>query len=133
MIRQRVQPLAQLDAQLIRHLVLIERPVHAPEPLVALARADGEGQVSRAQTRMAALLDIRRRPAGPTHEIQIQFFAGCFETRRVERANRLRLGRAVDEIVEPVDEAANAGVAAEELERSRGSGGHTERYGGDRD
>src|SRR5690348_8026568 len=39
----------------------------------------------------------------------------------MQRANGLRLGRGIDEIVEPVDEPAHAGVAAHQLEWGWGS------------
>src|SRR3954470_11917417 len=86
--------------------------------------------MSRAEARMSVDLYIGLRTARPHHEIQMQLVARRLQTVGVQRANGLRFGRAVDEIVEPVDEAANAGVAANELIRSgRGLGNrHAEMY-----
>ena len=62
-------PPAQLLTQRIRHRVLVERAVHAPQPLVALARADRERQVTRAEPRMAVDLDVGLRSPRPHHQI----------------------------------------------------------------
>src|SRR5438045_8030560 len=93
-----------------------ERAVHAPEPFVALARPDCKGQMSSAQSRVAVPFDVNRRSAGPSSEIEVQLLARRLETFGMERADRRGFGRAIDEVVEAVDEAADAGVAAEELE-----------------
>jgi hypothetical protein len=119
-VGERVQPLAQVVAQPARHLVLGERAVHAPEPLVALARADREGEVPHAQPRVAALLHVDRRPARPAGEEEVQLVARRPEARGVQRADRRRLRRGVHQVVEPVDDAADAGVAAEQLVVGRG-------------
>jgi hypothetical protein len=130
MIRERAEPLTELDTKLGRHLVFIQSAVHAPEPFVALARADREGQVTGAKPWMAAPLDIGRWAARPAHEIEVQLLARRLETGRVERADRSRLRRGVDEIIEAIDEPPYSSVAAEELEGSWGSGGHSESYCG---
>ena len=109
---------AEMSAQLVGHVMFGERAVHAPQPFVTLARANCKGQVSSAQSRMAVPFNVNRRSAGPSGEIEVQLFARGFETLGVECTDRRRFGRAVDEIVEAVDEAADAGVAAEERERS---------------
>src|SRR5262249_50120101 len=87
---------------------------------------DGERQMSRAKTRMPVLLDVRRRSSRPVHQIQMQLVARRFETRRVQLANGRRLGRGIDEIVEPIDQPANTGVAADQLEMSWRR--HSEKY-----
>jgi len=108
---------AEMNAQLVGHVMLGERAVHAPQPFVTLARANRKGQVSSAQSRMAVPFNVDRWSAGPSGEIEVQLFARRFETLGMERTDRRRFGRAIDEIVEAVDEAADAGVAAEERER----------------
>src|SRR5690242_6443035 len=109
---------AEMNAQLVGHIMFGERAVHAPQPFVTLARANCKGQVSRAQSRMAVPFNVNRWSAGPSGEIEVQLFARRFETLGMECANRRGFGRAVDEIVEAVDEAADASVAAETRERS---------------
>ena len=120
-IRQPVQLLAKVLAQSRRHVLALERAIHAPQPFVALSRPDGERQMSGAQARMAVFLHVGLRTAGPVAQIQMQLVAGRAEARRVQLANRRGFGRAVDEIVESVDEPANAGIAAHLLEGSRRS------------
>jgi hypothetical protein len=93
--------------------VFVERAVHGPEPFVALTCADRERQVPRAEARVAIALDVCLRPAGPVCQVEMEFVARGGETFGVERADGSRFGRAVDEIVESVDEPSNAGVAAD--------------------
>jgi len=48
----------------------------------------------------------------------------------VQCSDRRGFGRAVDEVVEPFDQTANAGLAAEEVEGSWRGGCHAESYCG---
>jgi len=113
-----MKALAEVCAQLIGHFVLGERAIHAPQPFVALARSDRERQVSRAKTRVAVSLDVDRRPTGPPGQVEMELLARRLETLGMQGANRCCLGRAVDQIVEAIDQAPDAGVAAEELKWS---------------
>src|SRR4051812_36387221 len=70
-VRERVELLAEVGADRVGHRGFGERAVHAPEPLVALAGADREGQVPRAEPRMPVALDVELRaprPSGEEHE-----------------------------------------------------------------
>jgi len=66
--------------------------------------------------------------AGPPHEVEIELLARNFEALGMQRADRRSLGRGVDEIVESIDQSTNPALAAEEIERSLRSGGHSESY-----
>src|SRR5438270_12682311 len=84
---------------------------------------------------MSVPLDVGLRPACPHHQVQVQLVARRLETFRMQRADGPCLRRAVDEIVEAIDEPADAGVAAHQLIGSCGGMrcGHTEMYAAVRD
>jgi hypothetical protein len=88
-----------------------------PQPFIALARADLKREVPHAEARVTEALGVHWRPAGPRREVEMQLLTRRLETRRVQLPNGRGFGRAVDEIVESVDEPANARVAAHQLER----------------
>src|SRR4029453_15703814 len=56
-----VQPLAEIPAHLRRHLVLVQRSVHAPQPLVAFPHADAKREVPHAEAWVAVAVRIHRR------------------------------------------------------------------------
>ena len=120
MIGERMETLAQLFAQRIRHWTFVECAVHAPQPLVALSRADRKRQMPRPKPRMSSLLDVRRRSARPIAQVQIELVARRLETRGVQRANRRRFGRPIHQIVKTIDEPPYPVIAAEELVWSLG-------------
>ena len=66
-IGERVQLLAKRLTKVRRHLLFVERPIHAPQPLVALERRDREGQMARPKSRVAIPLDVRLRASRPHH------------------------------------------------------------------
>jgi len=74
-IGERVESFAEMGAQLVGHVLLGERAVHAPQPLVAFTRADGKRQVTRAQAGMSVFLDIDLWATRPAGEVEIQLFA----------------------------------------------------------
>src|SRR5687767_14455481 len=121
-IRKRMKSLTQERVQLVRHPVLGQRAIHAPEPLIALARPDPEREMPHAKARVAVAVRIERWAAGPHRQVEVQLVARRLETRGVERANRRRFRRRVHEIVEAIHEPTHAGVAAELLVWCRGIG-----------
>ena len=95
--------------------LLVDGASHAQEPLVALALADGERQMARAQPRMTEALDVHGRPAEPADEEPAQLVARALERGRMKRADLARLGQGVHEIIEAIDERADAGLTADAL------------------
>ncbi len=69
----------KIPAQFVRHLVFVEGEVHARDPCVTLGHADGKGQVSSPQHRVAMLLGVQRGTTRPPHEKQEEFLAGAGE------------------------------------------------------
>ena len=67
---------------------LAHRLRHARQPLVALADADRERQVARAQPRVAEAVDVVLRPAQPAAEEPEQLVARAVSVRRMHRAQR---------------------------------------------
>jgi hypothetical protein len=112
-VRQRVEALLEEAAQLAGHVVLVERAVHAPQPLVALALADGEREVPHAQPRVARAARRTAAARRSTREEEVELLARRLEAARVQRPHGRRLGRGVHEVVEAVDEAAHALLAAD--------------------
>src|SRR3569833_1334565 len=116
-IGKRVQLLAKKGAELVRHRLFVERAIHAPQPLVALARADVKWKMPCAQARMSILLDVHGRTARPSGEVHIQLLTRRLEAGRVESPDRRRFGRCVHEVIEAIDELTNARVATDHLIR----------------
>src|SRR3982750_1216104 len=104
--------LSQKAAQLVRDILFVERAIHAPQPLVALAGADVKRQMARAQPRMPVLLDVDRRSARPSSQIHVQLLTRSLETRGVQPPNRRRFRRGVHQIVEAIDQTPNSRIAA---------------------
>jgi hypothetical protein len=94
-------------------VVFGERALHTPDPFVPLDNADRERQVSHSQARMAVAFDIDRRSAGPAGEEEEQLFSRSLQARGVKATDRRRRGLGVHDVVEPVHEPANSGLATE--------------------
>src|SRR5690606_31654909 len=75
-IRQRMQLLLEHHSHVALQIVLVQRAIHAPEPLVALPLADGERKVTHAKSRVAILLHVQLRPASPAAHEHVQLPAG---------------------------------------------------------
>ena len=58
-----------------KKFAFIQRLVHAPQPLVALALANGKRRMPLPQTRMTIFFNIERRSARPAGEEYKKFFA----------------------------------------------------------
>ena len=71
--------------------------------------------MARAQARMTEALDVHGRSVEPADEEPAQFVARALERGRMKRADLARLGQAVHEIVEAIDERADAGLTADAL------------------
>jgi hypothetical protein len=73
-IGEGVKALAQLHAKIAGHFDFVERAIHAPEPFVALTRADGEWQMPGTEARMTIAFDVRGRAPRPKREIEVELF-----------------------------------------------------------
>src|SRR5689334_14344558 len=76
--------------------------------------------MTRAEHRVTVALHVHGRAAGPPREVQRQLFARAVEARTVDGAQGGCFRRRFDQVIEPVDERANAGFTAECLERGDG-------------
>jgi hypothetical protein len=99
---------------------VVHRAAHALEPLVALADADRKRQVARAEVWVAEALDVVLRAAEPAAQEPEQLVARVGEIGGVQRADRGVRRFAVHQLVEAVDQRADAILAADEFERCRG-------------
>src|SRR5690606_16153010 len=74
-VGESVEPLPEVGPEVLGHLVFGERAVHAPEPFVALAGADREGEMAHAEPGVAEPLYVELWAAGPAAEEDGELFA----------------------------------------------------------
>jgi hypothetical protein len=123
-VGQRAETLPEMHSERLRHAVLRQRGVHAPEPLVPFACTNGKRHMPHAQSRVTVLLRVQRWATSPPAQKLTELLARHLQTGRMQRANGRRFRCAVHKVVEPVDEPANAVLATEQVEVGGRGRGH---------
>lgn len=81
---------------------LVQGPVHAPQPLIALNRSNRKWHMSHSKARMPKSLYIQwrsPRPPGKKHE---QFLTGLIQALRMKTSDPGCFGRGIHHIIKPV-------------------------------
>lgn len=113
MVRDSEKRVEQFALERLRDSDVFHREQHADHPLIALDFADREGQMARAQSRMAVLFREQRRSAAPTGEELIEFLRGDGNVVGVHPPNSSRLGSYRHVVIKSIDQAAQARFATQ--------------------
>lgn len=114
-VRKRPETVEEKVPVQIRQVVLRESAFHAPDPLIALALTNRKRQMPHPESGMAVAFSVQLRATRPAGEEEEEFLVGALQARGVKSPDPGRFGSSIHQLIEPVDEAVNARLAAEKF------------------